>query len=128
MIADLWVRVSQLVIAICLLIIVIVEYLRPWVAVSLYEEDFKRLSLECDQAMHNEVALRDTYQRSDLPEALVVSGAVELAICHQYDKLRKRMLILGVGDERLALLSLEALETERIPLSLLVEPHQMQRF
>lgn len=125
---NLLVRWSQVVIACCLLGIVFFEYIRPMVTEWVYRNEFMRLSLECDQAMHNEVAIRNLSSEGLLPNSMVVSGAVELAVCHQYDKLRKRMLIWGVTEEQLALLGLRALEAERIPVGRMVEPHRMSRF
>lgn len=59
---------------------------------------------------------------------LSISGSVSLSVCHEYDKLRKQLLIAGVSEHRLALLGLEGLEVERIPVSRMVEPHRMPRF
>jgi len=122
------IRWSQVIIAICLVLIVVIEYVRPWAVYWIYQDDYKKLSLECDLAMHDEVAIRNLPQDNAESESLKTSSEVQLAICHQYDKLRKQLLICGVSEERLALLGLEALESERIPVSLMVDPHRMPRF
>jgi hypothetical protein len=57
-----------------------------------------------------------------------ISGMVGLAVCHQYDVLRKRMLINGVTEEQLALIGLKGLENEQIPVNRMVDPHRMERF
>ncbi len=119
---------SQVIIACCLVVIVSFEYVRPYLADIRYQEEFKRLALECDHAMHNEVTIRKSSVKNLLPEAVTISSSIELAVCHQYDKLRKIMLIWGVSEERLALLGLDALEAERIPITRMVEPHRMSRF
>lgn len=120
------------VIATCLLLVVADQYVWPWVMWRMHAEEYRRLVVDCDQAMHDEVVLRDTTQLSGTsPETarlLNISGAVSLTVCHDYDKLRKQLLVAGVTEHRLALLGLEGLEVERIPVSRMVEPHRMPRF
>lgn len=119
---------SHLVIALCLLTIVTMQYVVPFVSAHYYASEFQRLTLECDQAMHDEAALRSGTAGATKDEALTISADIGLAVCHDYDKLRKRMLILGITDEQLALLGLEALEIDQIPVARMVQPHRMDRF
>jgi hypothetical protein len=49
---------SHLAIALCLLIIVTMQYVVPFVAGRYYASEFRRLTVECDRAMHDEAALR----------------------------------------------------------------------
>ena len=119
---------TRIVISVCLVVIVIMEYGVPFVADSYYRAAYRQLVVDCDQAMHDEVALRDGTQISSTERKLVISADVDLAVCHEYDKLRKRLLSLGVSEEKLALRGLEALEIEQIPVSRMVEPHRMERF
>ena len=119
---------SHLVIALCLLVIVTMEYVVPFVAGRYYASEFRRLTSECDEAMHDEAALREGTAGAAKDKALTISADVGLAVCHDYDKLRKRMLILGVTETRLSLLGLEALEIEQIPVERMVQPHRMERF
>lgn len=117
-----------LVIAATFVVIVGMEYVRPWIAEALHAENYKRLVYECDHAMHEEAALRVPSVGGEKARLLQISADVGLGVCHEYDKLRKRMLIWGVTEDQLALHGLEALEIERIPLSRMVEPHRMDRF
>ena len=119
---------SQIVIAACLLTVVVFEYVRPFLADLYYRDEYRRLAAQCDQAMHDEAALRPGTIHTEKEPLLVLSGIVGLTICHDYDKLRKRMLILGVSEEKLALHGLEALESEQIPVSRMIEPHKLDRF
>jgi hypothetical protein len=120
--------VSQWIIAACLLVLVLAEYGVPFAAGFYYASEYRRLAAECDHAMHDEVTLRAGTTAATQAPALVLSGVVGLTVCHEYDKLRKRMLTLGVTEDRLALLGLEALESELIPVARMVEPHKMDRF
>ena len=122
----------HVLIATCVVIIVADKYVWPWAMWRIYADEYRRLVVDCDQAMHDEVVLRDTTQlagtSAEAARLLNISGAVSLTICHDYDKLRKQLLIAGVSEHRLALLGLEGLEVERIPVSRMVEPHRMPRF
>ena len=112
--------------------IVAIHYVWPWALWNLHADEYRHLVVQCDQAMHDEVVLKDAAQTStvsaEAARLLSVSGDVGLTICHDYDKLRKRLLIAGVSEHRLALLGLEGLEIEKIPVSRMVEPHRMPRF
>jgi hypothetical protein len=113
---------------VCLLIIVFMEYIRPFIADHYYRGEYRKLAAECDLAMHDEAALRPGTAGVVKDPALAMSAAIGLTVCHEYDKLRKRMLILGVSEEQLALHGLEALEIEQIPVDRMVQPHRMERF
>lgn len=112
--------------------IVFMEYVWPKVMLWKHAEEYKLLTLQCDQAMHSEVVLRAPQQSHEVTEQqarlLNASADVELTVCHDYDKLRKRLLIAGLTEDDLALLGLEALEVERITVKRMVEPHRMPRF
>jgi len=117
-----------LVIAGSLLFIVIAEYVRPFVVAWYYQEEYSKLALECDLSMHDEAALRAGTSGAAKASGLEISGMVGLAVCHEYDIMRKRMLINGVSEESLALIGLKGLENEQIPVSRMVAPHRMDRF
>lgn len=123
--ADVW---SRIAIAAALVIFLAMEYLRPFAADLYYQDDYRRLVVQCDQAMHDEAALRAGTIAAAKHPLLPLSADIDLAVCHQYDKLRKRLLVLGVSEDQLALRGLEALEIEQIPVSRMVEPHRMDRF
>ncbi len=119
---------SQVVIAVCLSVIVAAEYVVPALADWYYQDEYRKLAAECDHAMHEEAALRPGSAGAAKHPALSLSADVALMVCHEYDKLRKHLLALGVSEELLALRSLEALEVEQIPVSRLVDQHRMERF
>lgn len=119
---------TRAITASCLLAIVVFEYARPMAMDVIYRDEYRKLTLECDQAMHDEVALRAGTVGGAKHPHMELSGAVGLSICHKYDKLRKKLLVAGISEESLALIGLEALENEQIPVSRMADPHRMQRF
>ncbi len=120
--------VAKYLIALGIIAIFCFKYARPWVAELLYAEEYKRLTYECDNAMHDEVSLRSNSNNSDIEIRLLKSADIGLLVCHDYDKLRKNLLIWGVSEDQLALYGLEVLENQLIPTSRMVEPHRMDRF
>lgn len=122
----------HVLIAVSLVSIVFMEYIWPKVMFSRHAEEYRLLTLQCDQAMHSEVVLRAPEESLEVTDQqaklLKASADVELMVCHDYDKLRKRLLIAGLSENDLALLGLEALEVERITVKRMVEPHRMPRF
>lgn len=125
-------RGLHVLVATSLVTIVFMEYVWPNAMLWMHAEEYKLLTLQCDQAMHSEAVLRSPELILEVTEhqarLLKASADVELTICHDYDKLRKRLLIAGLTENDLALLGLEALEVERITVKRMVEPHRMPRF
>jgi hypothetical protein len=103
-------------------------FARPMIGEKLYKERYKQLAYQCDNAMHDEAAIRSYGGEGEKANELVVSADVQLMVCHEYDKLRKRMLIMGVTDDQLALFALESIEIEQVPLERMAEPHRIPKF
>lgn len=121
-------RLSTIIAAVGLTIIIVQEYVRPWISLKIYAEEYKYLAFNCDIAMHEEVALRIGDISTSEEKQLHLSAEVGMMICHDYDKLRKKMLIQGISEDSLALLGLEALEVEKITVEQMVNAHRMDRF
>ena len=77
--------------AVSLAVIVLINYVWPWALWNFHAQEYRQLVVECDQAMHDEVILKDAALASPTnPEAarlLTASGNVGLTVCHDYDKL-----------------------------------------
>ncbi len=108
--------------------IVFHDYVRPLIAEYSHSGEYKRLALECDLAMHEEAALRELIENDQQTERLRLSADVGMIVCHDYDILRKKLLIQGVSEDRLAMLGLEVLEVEQITVQQMVDAHRMDRF
>ncbi|WP_157958439.1 TIGR03982 family His-Xaa-Ser system protein [Salinicola lusitanus] len=103
------------------------ENIESKLTMSKNANNYKRLAYECDMAMHEEVTIRQLeFEREQLPD-MRLSADVGMLVCHEYDKLRKKMLSEGVSDNELAILGLEALENEQITVEQMVDSHRMDR-
>ena len=108
--------------------IVFHDYVRPLIAEYSHGDEYKRLALECDLAMHEEAALRGLIGNDPQSERLRLSADVGMMVCHDYDLLRKQLLIQGLSEDQLAMLGLEVLEVEQITVQQMVDAHRMDRF
>jgi hypothetical protein len=54
------------------------------------------------------------------------AAEIGLLDCHDYDKMRKRMLVWGVSEDMLAAIGLEALESKAYELRRFVEIHEIR--
>lgn len=104
------------------------EYARPLIAEHRYRDEYKQLALNCDLAMHEEAALRELIGNDEQTKRLKLSADVGMMVCHEYDKLRKELLIQGLSEDQLAMLGLEVLEVEQITVQQMVDAHRMDRF
>lgn len=119
---------APVITSVALVIVIAHEYVRPLVAERIYAAEYQRLAFACDMAMHEEAALRQQSEETPEVDALRLSADVGMLVCHDYDKLRKRLLIHGMSEDQLAMLGLEVLEVEQITVRRMVDSHRMDRF
>jgi His-Xaa-Ser system protein (TIGR03982 family) len=100
---------------------VIKDVVSPILAYQLYKDEYMALTLECGLAMDS-----NWYIEQQDDSKLLKSSEVQLFNCHDYDKLRKKMLIMGVTEEALSLLGLQALEIGQKPVSMIAESHKFR--
>ena len=100
----------------------------PVVATSLWGQDYKSLMFKCDHVMREHYIAKRAIEHSPSAETVRNLQATELGLldCHDYDRLRKRMLVWGVTDERLSQLGLDALEEKAYELRRFVEIHEIR--
>lgn len=91
-------------------------------SVAMYTYDkFIQYVQKCDTAMNSSWYLKDT-----VSDSLRKSEMVQMLDCHEYDKLRKVMLLSGLSEDYLAYLGLKALELNQRSINDLAEPHRFQ--
>jgi His-Xaa-Ser system protein (TIGR03982 family) len=93
----------------------------PAMAYVYFQTDYKRLASQCANAMDE-----TWFVEQEGLDELEQSAEIHLMVCHEYDKTRKVMLVMGLSENVLAYLGLKALETEQQPVSRLVEQHRFR--
>lgn len=105
-----------------------IEYGAPIVAIRLWGNDYKSLMFDCDQAMREHYIAKQAVALTPTEASVKGLEAAEVGLldCHDYDKLRKRLLVWGVSGDRLAGIGLEALESKAYELRRFVEIHEIR--
>ena len=83
---------------------------------------------KCDQVMREHYIAKRAVELSPTADAVRNLEATELGLldCHEYDKLRKQMLVWGLDEAQLAAIGLEALEEKQYELRRFVEIHEIR--
>jgi hypothetical protein len=105
-----------------------IEYGAPAAAVRLWSNDYKVLMFACDHAMREHYIAKQAMTLTPNESSVKNLEAAEVGLldCHDYDKMRKRMLVWGVSEDRLAAIGLEALESKAYELRRFVEIHEIR--
>lgn len=94
------------------------EVVLPAGAATLYSNAYMDAVNACD------VAMESAWYGDESDPAEKLSQDIHLLDCHEYDKLRKKMLFLGLEESYLAWLGLRSLEIHQRPASELAEQHR----
>ena len=105
-----------------------VNYAAPLVASQVWREDYKGLMFRCDHAMREHYIAKRAVSLNTSEDTIKNLQASEVGLldCHEYDKIRKRMLVWGVSNHMLSTIGLEALEEKAYELRRFVEIHEIR--
>ena len=83
---------------------------------------------QCDNVMRDHLIAKNRVLHEKTEKAIKLLEAAELGLmsCHEYDKLRKQMLVAGVVPEELSMMGLEAIEANVVDLKRYVEIHEFK--
>lgn len=100
----------------------------PWVTEMLYREDYKVKMAACDAAMRTHLIAKNrvNFEKSEGSLRRLEAAEIGLIQCHEYDKLRKDMISLGLSSNDLARIGLEAIEERSVDIESLVEIHEFK--
>ena len=106
----------------------LVEYGAPLAATQLWGESYKQLMFKCDHVMREHFLAKQAVSVDPNETTVKNLQAAELGLvdCHAYDKLRKKMLVWGVSENKLSEIGLEALEEKAYDLRRFVEIHEIR--
>ncbi len=105
-----------------------IEYAAPIAAIELWREDYKELMFKCDTVMRDHLIAKRAVEVHPNEQTVLNLQAAEVGLidCHDYDKLRKRMLVWGVSENGLSAIGLEALESKAYDLHRFVQIHEFR--
>lgn len=116
-------------IAIALVILYgLIEYGAPIYAQLSWADEYKTLMFQCDHVMKEHYIAKRAVEEDPRGQTIRSLQAAEVGLlnCHDYDKMRKRMIVWGVSDAQLSAIGLEAMESKGYELSRFVEIHEIR--
>ena len=100
----------------------------PWFAEMYMSSEYKEKMYACDAAMRTHLIAKNrvSFEKSLKSLKKLEAAEVGLIQCHDYDKLRKEMISLGLSQNDLARIGLEAIEAKAVDIENLVEIHEFK--
>ena len=100
----------------------------PFAAEAPYRDRYKELVFQCDTVMRDHFIAKNQVLTTPSPEAFNQLRAAEVGLltCHDYDVLRKKLISLGLSENRLAQIGLEAIEERAKDVRTFVETHEIR--
>lgn len=100
----------------------------PFYAESMFKERYMDLVFECDHSMREHMIAKNQFlvEPNDQNERILESSEVGLISCHDYDSLRKKMLVYGLSEDQLSDIGLDAIEENIKDVRKLVEIHEFR--
>lgn len=104
------------------------RYIAPMIAVAVYGDEYKEMMFQCDHVMREHFIAKQLVLAAPTEETIRNLEAAEIGLttCHDYDKLRKKMIGWGVNENELASLGLEAIEKRATDVRKFVEMHEIR--
>jgi hypothetical protein len=100
----------------------------PSLAKVMYQEEYKSLMYNCDNAMRNHMIAKNRVIFTKTKSSIIQLKSAEMGLleCHEYDKLRKLMISKGLNHNDLSMIGLEAIEEKTEDLMKYVEIHEFK--
>jgi len=103
-------------------------FLAPLLGQLIWGEEYKQLVFGCDNVMREHLITKNELKSNINKKNVQNLRSAELGLisCHDYDKLRKKLLIWGVSNKELSLLSLEAIEENTDDVRDFIKTHEFR--
>ena len=100
----------------------------PVSAKKLFANEYKELMFQCDSVMRDHMIAKNRvrYEKNEQSIKDLEAAEIGLISCHDYDKLRKRMMVWGLSAEEISYIGLEAIEERTQDLMRYVEIHEFK--
>ena len=118
----------NVVAAIASLIIFVKILILPIYAEKMFKERYMELVFECDHSMREHMIAKNKFlvDPSVASEKNLEASELGLISCHDYDSMRKKMLVYGLSEDQLSDIGLEAIEENLKDVRKLVEIHEFR--
>ena len=106
----------------------IIEYVIPRIVLASHKEEYQSLMFQCDHVMREHFIAKQQVlvEPSELAIKNLDASEVSLLTCHNYDKLRKKILSFGVSEPQLSMVGLELMEEKMTDVRHFVETHEIR--
>jgi hypothetical protein len=116
---------------ICIVIVLAIGaqyFLLPKISIAYYGNDYKNLMFKCDNAMREHFITKQLVKANPSDQTIknLESSEVALLDCHDYDKLRKKLLAYGLSEAQLSIVGLDALEAKSESIRDFVDIHEIR--
>ena len=100
----------------------------PYAVSGIYKERYKELVFACDNVMRDHLIAKNKVVNEKSEQSIKQLKAAELGLltCDDYDRLRKKMIDLGVSEGRLSMYGLEAIEEKSEDVRTFVRTHEFK--
>ena len=100
----------------------------PFAAANIYKEQYKELVFGCDNVMRDHLIAKNKVINDKTEDSIKQLKAAEVGLmtCDDYDRLRKRMVDLGVSEGKLSMFGLEAIEEKAEDVRTFVRTHEFK--
>ena len=104
------------------------EYVVPRIVLASHKDEYQSLMFQCDHVMREHFIAKQQVlvEPSEMAVKNLDASEVSLLTCHDYDKLRKKMLIFGVSEPQLSMVGLEVMEEKMTDVRRFVETHEIR--
>lgn len=98
-----------------------------FVVMKLFETQYAEQVFKCDNAMRDHYISKAKLMLDANETTLIDLQAAELGLidCHSYDKLRKKLIWLGLTENELAIIGLKSIEINKADLGKVVQIHEI---
>lgn len=100
----------------------------PYAVSNIYKKQYKELVFACDNVMRDHLIAKNKVVNEKTEQSIKQLEAAELGLltCGDYDRLRKKMIDLGVSEGRLSMYGLEAIEEKSEDVRVFVRTHEFK--
>ena len=121
-------RIANVLAVVLVFVYGLVEYVVPQVALKLNKDNYQSLMFQCDHVMREHFIAKQLVLVEPSEKAIknLEASEVGLLTCHDYDKLRKKLLSYGASEVQLSMIGLEVMEKKAVDVRRFVETHEVR--